>query len=49
MGKMGREALGSRLRKCHEENVSCFNKDWEGAQIEENGVGGPGAQKWQMS
>ena len=27
--------------KCHKENVPYFNKDLEGAQIEENGPGSP--------
>ena len=49
LGKMGQEASGPRIGKCHKENVSYFSKDWEGAQIEENGPGGPGAQNWQMS
>ena len=40
LGKMGREALGPRIGKCHKENMSYFNKDWEGAQIGENGPGG---------
>ena len=46
MGKMGREALGPRIGKCQKENVSYLNKDWEVAQIGENGPGGPGAQNW---
>ena len=38
--KMGREALGARIGKCHKENVSYFGKDGERAQIGENGPGG---------
>ena len=39
MGKMGREALGPRIGKCHKENVSYFIEEWERAQIGENGPG----------
>ena len=44
LGKMGREASGPRISKCHEENVAYFDKDWEGAQIGKNGLGGTEAQ-----
>ena len=40
--KMGREALGPRIGKCHKENVWYFSKDWEGPQIGKNKPGGPG-------
>ena len=49
MRKMGREALGPRIGKCHKENVSYFNKDLEGLQIRENGSGSTEAQNSQMS
>ena len=48
MGKMGQEALEPRIGKCHKENVAYFSKEWEGAQIGENGLGDPGARNWQM-
>ena len=48
MGKMGQEALEPRIGKCHKENVAYFNKEWEGVQIGENGLGGTGTQNWQM-
>jgi hypothetical protein len=49
LGKMSREALDSRISKCHKENVQYFNKDFEGPQIRENGPGGLGTKNWQMS
>jgi hypothetical protein len=39
----GGEASGPGVSKCHTENVPCFNKDWEGAQIGENGLRRPWA------
>ena len=48
LGKMGRETLEPRIGKCHKENVAYFSKEWEGAQIGENGLGDPGARNWQM-
>ena len=48
LGKMGQEALEPRIGKCYTENVAYFSKDWERAQIVENGAGGTGAQNWQM-
>ena len=37
LGKMTQEASGPRIGKCPKENVSYFSKDWEEAQIGENG------------
>ena len=48
MGKMGRGALRPRISKCHKENVAYFSKEWEGAQIGENGLGGTEAKNRQM-
>ena len=48
MGKMGWETLRPRISKCHKEIVSNFSKDSEGLQIEETGLGDPGARNWQM-
>jgi hypothetical protein len=42
--KMGRQALGPRISKCHVKNVSHFNKDVEVSQIVENGQEGLGQE-----
>ena len=47
--EMGQAALGPRIGKCHQEDVSYFSQDWEGGQIRKNEPGGTGAQNWQMS
>ena len=49
LGKMTQEASGPRIGKCPKENVSYFSRDWEEAQIGENGPGGLRTENWQMS
>ena len=39
--KLGREALGPRIGKCHKENMSYFNKALEEPKIVENRPEGP--------